>query len=401
VRRDAITIRTALAEIDRQHLRRTRRTVDAFPLQDSRAEVVVDGRRLVDFSSNDYLGLARHPALATAMSESAAFAGAGSGASHLVTGHGQEHQRLEEELAEFTGRDRALLFSTGYMANLAVIATLADRGEVVALDRLNHASLIDGTLLSGARFSRYAHGDPADAERVLKEHNSLCTVLATDGVFSMDGDIARLPTLARIARAYKAWLVVDDAHGIGVLGPTGRGLVEQFELDSNDVPVLVGTLGKAFGSFGAFVAGPADLIELLVQKARTYIYTTAMPQPVAAATRKALQIAQQESWRRERVLALVARFKAAARQLDLHLSASETPIQPVILGGADVAIRAQNELLEAGFLVVAIRPPTVPAGTARLRITFSAAHTEDQVDALVEALGRIQTQTPKRSEAHG
>ena len=401
MRRDAITIRTALAEIDRQHLRRTRRTVDAFPLKDSRAEVVVDGRRLVDFSSNDYLGLARHPALAAAMSESAAFAGTGSGASHLVTGHGQEHQRLEEELAEFTGRDRALLFSTGYMANLAVIATLADRGEVVALDRLNHASLIDGTLLSGARFSRYAHGDPADAERVLKEHNSLCTVLATDGVFSMDGDIARLPTLARIARAYKAWLVVDDAHGIGVLGPTGRGLVEQFELDSNDVPVLVGTLGKAFGSFGAFVAGPADLIELLVQKARTYIYTTAMPQPVAAATRKALQIVQQEPWRRERVLALTARFRAAARQLDLHLSASETPIQPVILGGADVAVRAQNELLEAGFLVVAIRPPTVPAGTARLRITFSAAHTEDQVDALVEALGRIQTQTPKRSEAHG
>ena len=401
MRRDAITIRTALAEIDRQHLRRTRRTVDAFPLQDSRAEVVVDGRRLVDFSSNDYLGLARHPALAAAMSESAAFAGAGSGASHLVTGHGQEHQRLEEELAEFTGRDRALLFSTGYMANLAVIATLADRGEVVALDRLNHASLIDGTLLSGARFSRYAHGDPADAERVLKEHNSLCTVLATDGVFSMDGDIARLPTLARLARAYKAWLVVDDAHGIGVLGPTGRGLVEQFELDSDDVPVLVGTLGKAFGSFGAFVAGPADLIELLVQKARTYIYTTAMPQPVAAATRKALQIVQQEPWRRERVLALAARFRAAARQLDLHLSASETPIQPVILGGADFAVRAQNELLEAGFLVVAIRPPTVPAGTARLRITFSAAHTEDQVDALVEALGRIQTQTPKRSEAHG
>ena len=401
MRRDAVTIRTALADIDRQHLRRTRRTVEAFPLQNSRAEVVVEGRRLVDFSSNDYLGLARHPALATAMSESAALAGSGSGASHLVTGHGQEHQRLEEEIAEFTGRERALLFSTGYMANLAVIATLADRGEVVALDRLNHASLIDGTLLSGARFSRYAHGDPADAERVLKEHNSLCTVLATDGVFSMDGDIARLPTLARLARAYKAWLVVDDAHGIGVLGPTGRGLVEQFELDSNDVPVLVGTLGKALGSFGAFVAGPADLIELLVQKARTYIYTTALPQPVAAATRKALQIVQQEPWRRERVLALAARFRTAARQLELHLSASETPIQPVILGGADAAVRAQNELLEAGFLVVAIRPPTVPAGTARLRITFSAAHTEDQVDALVEALGRIQTQTPKRSEAHG
>jgi 8-amino-7-oxononanoate synthase len=400
VRRDATTLRAALAEIDRHHLRRTRRTVESFPIPDSRAEVLVDGRRVVDFCSNDYLGLARHPLIAKAMSESAAVAGAGSAASHLITGHGVEHQRLEEELAEFTGRERALLFSTGYMANLAAIATLADRGEVVALDRLVHASLIDGTLISGARFSRYAHNDPADAERVLKEHSGQCTVIATDGVFSMDGDLARLPTLARLARAYKAWFVVDDAHGIGVLGQTGRGLVEQFELDPTEVPVLVGTLGKAFGSFGAFIAGSADLIELLVQKARTYIYTTALPQPVAAATRKALQIAQQEPWRRERVLALAARFRAAARQLELHLAPSESPIQPVILGGADVALRAQNELLEAGFLVVAIRPPTVPAGTARLRITFSAAHTESQVDALVEALGRIQAHAPKRPDTH-
>ncbi|HEU4623488.1 MAG TPA: 8-amino-7-oxononanoate synthase [Steroidobacteraceae bacterium] len=400
MRRDANTLRAALAEIDRHHLRRTRRTITSFPVPDSRAEVVVDGRRVVDFCSNDYLGLARHPLIAKAMSDSAAESGAGSGASHLVTGHGLEHQRLEEELAEFTGRERALLFSTGYMANLAAIATLADRGEVVALDRLNHASLIDGTLISGARFSRYAHGDPADAERVLKEHGGHCTVLATDGVFSMDGDVARLPTLARLARAYKAWLVVDDAHGIGVLGHGGRGLVEQFELDPTEVPVLVGTLGKAFGSFGAFIAGSADLIELLVQKARTYIYTTALPQPVAAATRKALRIAQDEPWRRERVLALAARFRAAARELDLHLAHSESPIQPVILGGADTAVRAQNELLAAGFLVVAIRPPTVPAGTARLRITFSAAHTEDQVDALVEALARIHAQTSKRPDTH-
>ena len=400
MRRDANTLRTALAEIDRQHLRRARRTVESFPVPESRAEVVVGGRRVVDFCSNDYLGLARHPLIAKAMSDCATQAGAGSAASHLITGHGTEHQRLEEELADFTGRERALLFSTGYMANLAAIATLADRGEVVALDRLNHASLIDGTLLSGARFSRYAHGDPADAERVLKEHGGQCTVLATDGVFSMDGDIARLPTLARLSRAYKAWFVVDDAHGIGVLGHRGRGLLEQFELDPTEVPVLVGTLGKAFGSFGAFIAGSTDLIELLVQKARTYIYTTALPQPVAAATRKALQIVQDEPWRRERVLALATRFRAAARQLDLHLTPSESPIQPVILGGADIAVRAQNELLEAGFLVVAIRPPTVPAGTARLRITFSAAHSEDQVDALVEALGRIQAQSPKRPDTH-
>lgn len=401
MRRDGTTIRAALTDIERQHLTRKRRTVEAFPVQDSRAEVVVDGRRVVDFCSNDYLGLSRHPAIAEAMRESAAATGAGSAASHLVTGHGREHQMLEEEIAAFTGRERALLFSTGYMANLAAISTLADRGEVVALDRLNHASLIDGTLVSGARFSRYAHADPGDAERVLKEHNGQCTVVATDGVFSMDGDVARLPTLARIARAYKAWLVVDDAHGIGVLGQTGRGVCEHHELATDDVPVLVGTLGKACGSFGAFVAGSSELIELLVQKARTYIYTTALPQPVAAATRKALRIMQDEPWRRERVLALAARFRAAARELDMHLSPSESPIQPVILGTADAAVRAQNELMDAGFLVVAIRPPTVPAGTARLRITFSAAHTEDQVDALVEALGRIQAQAPKRTQAHG
>ncbi len=401
MRRDAETLKAALTEIDRQHLRRVRRTVEAFPLPDSRTDVVVNGRRLTDFCSNDYLGLARHPEIAAAMGECAMRTGAGSAAAHLVTGHGIEHQRLEEELAEFTGRERALLFSTGYMANLAAVSTLADRGEVVALDRLNHASLIDGTLLSGARFSRYAHGDPADAERVLKEHQGTATVLATDGVFSMDGDVARLPTLARIARAHKTWLIVDDAHGLGVLGETGRGTLEHFELTAADVPVLVGTLGKAFGSFGAFVAGSAELIELLIQKARTYIYTTALPQPVAAATRKALEISKRDTWRRERVLALTARFRAAARQLDLHLTSSETPIQPVILGSAEAAVRAQNELLDAGFWVVAIRPPTVPAGTARLRITFSAAHSEQQVDALVEALGRIHASTPRKSEAHG
>jgi len=401
VRRDDAGLKHALAEIDRQHLRRARRTIAAFTAPDRRCEVVVDGRRLVDFCSNDYLGLARHPEIAAAMAESAAALGSGTGAAHLVTGHGIEHERLEEELAEFTGRERALLFSTGYMANLAAVATLADRGEVVVMDRLNHASLIDGTLLSGARFSRYAHADPGDAEHLLKDLAGAATVVATDGVFSMDGDIARLPTLARISRAHRAWLIVDDAHGLGVLGATGRGTLEHFELGEFDVPVLVGTLGKAFGSFGAFIAGSADLIELLMQKARTYVYTTASPQPVAAATRKALVIAQRESWRRERVLALTARFRAAARQLDLHLGPSETPIQPVIFGTADAAVRAQNSLLEAGFLVVAIRPPTVPNGTARLRITLSAEHTEAQVDALVEALGRVHAQAPKKTEAHG
>jgi 8-amino-7-oxononanoate synthase len=279
------------------------------------------------------------------------------------------------------------------MANLAVVTTLAGRGETVLLDRLSHASLIDGGMLSGARFKRYAHADAAAAESALAEHAQGAAVLATDGVFSMDGDVGPLDALARASRAHDAWLVVDDAHGLGVLGPSGRGAVEYCGLDADAVPVLVGTLGKAFGSFGAFVAGSSELIELLMQKARSYIYTTALPQPVAAASRRALEIAQRESWRRERVLALSARFRAGAEQMGVPVTAAPdlqplTPIQPVLMGSAEAALRAQRELFAAGFCVVAIRPPTVPRGSARLRVTLSAAHTEAQVDGLVEALTR-------------
>jgi 8-amino-7-oxononanoate synthase len=385
-------IEAALAQLDREHLRRERRTVDGFVEPGSRVTTIVDGRQLVDFSSNDYLGLARHPAVAASMSECAERCGAGSGASHLVTGHGAEHTLLEEELAAFTGRERALLFSTGYMANLAVMTTLAGRGETVLLDRLSHASLIDGALLSGARFRRYAHADARDAESALEAHAENASVVATDGVFSMDGDVGPLDALARVSRSHDAWLVVDDAHGLGVIGATGRGAVEHFGLDAEAVPVLVGTLGKAFGSFGAFVAGSRELIELLMQKARSYIYTTALPQPVAAASRKALEIAQRESWRRERALALTARFRSGAEQMGIPLNGAPqplTPIQPVLLGSSEAALRAQRELLKAGFCVVAIRPPTVPRGSARLRVTLSAAHTEAQVDSLVEALSRV------------
>ncbi|MGB6487691.1 MAG: 8-amino-7-oxononanoate synthase [Steroidobacteraceae bacterium] len=383
-----------LEEIERQHLRRRRATVDAYPDKSSHTQVIVDGRRLVDFSSNDYLGLAAHPALATAMAECASRCGAGSGASHLISGHGREHAALEEELAEFLGRPRALLFSTGYMANLGVLTALAGRGESVLLDRLSHASLIDAGLLSGARFRRYPHCDAAAARRLLAEGRPQTTVVATDGVFSMDGDIAPLAALSQAARAHEAWLVVDDAHGIGVLGTNGRGAVEIAGLDCKDVPVLVGTLGKAFGSFGAFVAGPDDLIDLLIQRARSYIYTTALPQPVAAATRAALRIAREEGWRRERVLALSARFRTAARQAGVPLADSTTPIQPIPLGSAPAALAAQQALREAGFWVVAIRSPTVPAGAERLRITLTAGHQESQVDALVEALSRICAAKP-------
>jgi len=393
VKRRASELRSVLDQLDREHLRRQRRTIDQFVESGSRVTAIIDGRQLVDFSSNDYLGLARHPAVAAAMSESAERCGSGSGASHLVTGHGAEHARLEEELAAFTGRERALLFSTGYMANLAVMTTLAGRGETVLLDRLSHASLIDGGLLSGARFKRFAHGDSRAAESALAEHSDTTSVVATDGVFSMDGDVGPLAELTHVSKAHDAWLVVDDAHGLGVIGATGRGAVEHFGLNSDAVPVLVGTLGKAFGSFGAFVAGSAELIELLMQKARPYIYTTALPQPVAAASRKALEIAQRETWRRERVLALAARFRAAAEQMGVPLLCATTdpltPIQPILLGSSEAALDAQQKLLAAGFCVVAIRPPTIPQGSARLRVTLSAAHTESQVDELVETLSRV------------
>ena len=376
-----------LAEIAQQSLTRRRTTIDGFVERGNRLVTAVNGRTLVDFSSNDYLGLAHHPAVAAAMSACALRFGAGSAASHLITGHGIEHEALEEELAAFTGRERALLFSTGYMANLGVIGTLAERGESVLEDRLNHASLIDGALLAGARLKRYRHADADDVDRMLEESPSEATVVATDGVFSMDGDVAPLSRLAKTAAAHQAWLVVDDAHGLGVLGKNGRGSTD--ELSADEVPVLVGTLGKAFGSFGAFVAGSRELIELLIQKARPYIYTTALPQPVAAATRKALELAQREAWRRERVLALTERFRQAARSEGLQLLESNTPVQPLVLGSSDAVLGAQQELLQAGFRVVAIRAPTVPRGSERLRITLSAAHTEEQVDALVETLAEI------------
>jgi 8-amino-7-oxononanoate synthase len=389
MKRAAGALETALAQLAAAELRRVRTTVGAYARSGARTAPVVAGRTLVDFSSNDYLGLAHHPALAQAMSECAGASGAGSAASHLVSGHGAEHEHLEEELAAFTGRERALLFSSGYLANLAAIGAFAGRGERLLLDRLCHASLIDGALLSGAAVRRYAHADARAAARLMEAAAATTTLIATDGVFSMDGDTAPLPELARVARAHAAWLLVDDAHGLGVLGASGRGTLEQYGLGSEAAPLLMGTLGKAFGSFGAFVAGDATVIEFLLQKARSYIYTTALPQPVAAATRAALALAQREGWRRERVLSLTARFRRQALASGVPLGASVTPIQPVVLGSARAALEAQRELEAAGFWVVAIRPPTVPRGAARLRVTLSAAHTEAEVDALAGALGSL------------
>ena len=366
----------------------TRLTVTGFGAPEQRLLVTADGRTLVDFSSNDYLGLTRHPALARAMGECAAQRGAGSGASHLITGHGTEHARLEEELAEFTQRERALLFSTGYMANLAVMSAFAGRAQQVLLDRLSHASLIDGARLCGAQLRRYGHADAASAERLAAAAPARTALIGTDGVFSMDGDLAPLPQLAQAAAAHDAWLVVDDAHGLGVIGASGRGTLEHYGLGEPEVPVLIGTLGKAFGSFGAFVAGPAELIEYLMQKARSYIYTTALPQPVAAASRAALALLREEGWRRTRLHEHVARFRAGAGAAGLPLMDSVTPIQPLLLGSARAALQMQAELAAAGLCVMAIRPPTVPAGSARLRVALSAAHTPPQVDELVAQLAR-------------
>jgi 8-amino-7-oxononanoate synthase len=388
MKRAARALPEALARLEAAQLKRRRATVEGFAEPGSRARLTLGGRTVVDFSSNDYLGLARHPQLAAAMGECAAAAGAGSAASHLVSGHGREHERLEEELAAFTGRERALLFSTGYMANLAVMSALAGRGERILLDRLSHASLIDGAQLAGAGLKRYAHADAAAAGAALADDPARTALLGTDGVFSMDGDLAPLAALARVARRAQAWLVVDDAHGLGVIGASGRGTLEQCGVGAAEVPVLIGTLGKAFGSFGAFVAGEAALIEYLIQKARSYIYTTALPQPVAAASRRALALVAAEGWRRARLTALIERFRRHAAQAQVPLGLSPTPIQPVVLGSEAAVLAAQRALEAEGLWVVAIRPPTVPKGTARLRVTLTAAHTEAEVDRLAEALGR-------------
>ncbi len=351
-------------------------------------EIQVDGRRLTAFCSNDYLGLANHPKVIEAFQQAANRYGVGSGASHLVCGHSEEHHKLEEELAEFTGRERALLFSTGYMANLGAVNALVGRGDAVFEDRLNHASLLDAGLLSGARFQRFRHNDVVHLREQLQISDARHKLILVDGVFSMDGDLAPLPELAQTAREFDAWLMVDDAHGLGCLGAAGGGCLEHFGLSETHVPILMGTLGKAFGSFGAFVAGSETLIESLIQFARPYIYTTALPPAVAAATRAALRLVREGGDRRAHLQNLVQRFRTGAQSLGLELWPSVSAIQPIIVGADARALRLTEALRQRGFWISAIRPPTVPEGTARLRVTLSAAHTEAQVDALLEALGQ-------------
>jgi len=380
---------SALAELDERGLRRRRRSVRR--LSHDTAEIELDGRRCVDFCSNDYLGIAAHPRVTAAFIEAAREHGVGARASHLITGHQGEHEALEEELAAFTHRERALLFSTGYMANLGLATALVRKGGTVLGDALNHASLIDAGRIARASIDYYAHGDAAALEAKLAGGATGTALVLTDGVFSMDGDVAPLPAIAAACRRSGAFIAVDDAHGLGVLGASGGGLLEHFGLTVHDVPALVGTLGKAFGSFGAFVAGDAGLIETLIQRARTYIYTTALPVAVAAATRAALAVSISESWRRTRVLALTRRFRALAAEAGIPLAVSETPIQPILVGGADDAVEASQRLLERGYFVAAIRPPTVPDGSSRLRIALSAAHRDADVEGLVASLSEVMS----------
>ncbi len=352
-------------------------------------EIEVEGRRYVDFSSNDYLGLSGDPRVVTAFRRGLGRYGAGAGASHLVSGHCQPHHALEVELAAFTGRPKALLFSTGYLANLGIASALFRRNDTVIQDRANHASLVDAAILAHARLVRYPHRDIGALERLLSKDRGGSTYVVTDAVFSMDGDLAPLVEIAALCARHEAVLVVDDAHGFGVLGADGAGALNQLGLGLEEAPILMATCGKALGVFGAFVAGSEPLIETLIQRARSYIYTTAMPPAMAEAVRESLALLRLEGWRRTHLQTLIEHFRAAARRLGVKLGDSRTPIQPVIIGHSRRTLEVAAFLRRNGYYVVAFRPPTVPKGTARLRITLTANHTAAHIDGLMATLTEV------------
>jgi 8-amino-7-oxononanoate synthase len=374
-------LRRRLEQLERDGLLRERRVVEG----PRGARLAVDGRRVLAFCSNDYLGLASHPDLVAAARRSLDDSGIGAGASALISGHAAEHERLERRLADFVGLPRALYFSTGYMANLGIVPALAGRGDTVFSDELNHASLVDAARLSRADVQVYAHGDLDDLESRLAACASPVKLVASDSVFSMDGGLAPLRGLLELCERHDAWLLLDDAHGFGVLGKGGRGALSELGLASPRI-VYMATLGKAAGVFGAFAAGEETVIEWLVQRARTYVFTTASPPALAEAIVESLHLVERDEWRRARLREHVARLRSGLRDLPWRLAPSGTPIQPLIVGSNELAVGLMDALLEAGIWVPAIRPPTVPAGTARLRISLSAAHESEDVDRLVEAL---------------
>ncbi len=374
-----------LHELDAQGLLRHRRILESA----QGAHVTVDGCDYLAFCSNDYLGLASHPGLIDAACRGAGQYGVGAGASHLIVGHSEAHHKLELALAEFLELPQALLFSTGYMANLGIVSALLGRNDVVLADKLNHASLNDAALLSRARFVRYSHLDLQHLEQALIGAKGRRKLVVTDAVFSMDGDVAPVPELLALCERYDAYLMLDDAHGFGVLGEHGRGILEHFNVQSPRI-IYMATLGKAAGVFGAFVAGNDALIQTLIQRARTYIYTTAFPPLLATALLASLHLFREEGWRRAHLRELIAYLKAHLHMERWPLLPSDTPIQPLMIGGNQEAVQLAEALRMQGILVPAIRPPTVPKGQARLRISLSAAHSKEDVRRLCEALNEIE-----------
>lgn len=378
-------LKPALQALAAEHNLRHRARLDG----PQSARVELDGRPYLAFASNDYLGLANHPALAEAMVQGVQRWGVGAGSSHLVAGHSGAHEAFEHEFAAYIGCEAALMFGSGYAANLGAITALMGRDDAVFADKLNHASLNDGCLLSRAMFKRFAHNDLVQLESLLAATRAKSRLIAVDAIYSMDGDEAPLAGLLTLAERYDAWLYLDDAHGFGVLG-AGRGSLAEYPvLRGHPRVIYMATLGKAAGVAGAVVAGSASLIEWLINRARTYIFTTAQPPALAEAARVSLQLIEQESWRRERLFRHIARLRQAAQHKDLQLSASRTPIQPLMMGRNEAALNCAAKLREKGIWVPAIRPPTVPPNTARLRVSLTAAHSDEDLDCLIEALGSI------------
>lgn len=379
-------IEQKLQALSEENLLRRRRVVNSA----CTVMAEIDGIPMLTFSSNDYLGLAAHPLLAETAANAARQWGVGSGGSHVVTGHMYPHEALENALAEFAGMDRALFFSTGYMANTGIVPALVGRGDAVFSDRLNHASLIDAVLLSRADNIRYRHADAAHLASLLEKSNAKRKLILTDAVFSMDGDIAPLPALLELAERHDAWLVVDDAHGFGVLGPEGRGTLAHFGITATPRLIYMGTLSKAAGVTGAFAAGDAQVMEWLLQRARTYTFTTAASPVIAATLLKSVELIRQGEDRRKRLFSLAKRLQAGLVQTKWEWQPSPTAIQPVIIGSNERTLQIAQALSRHGILVPAIRPPTVPKGRARLRISLSAGHNEEQVDRLVDGLKELQ-----------
>jgi 8-amino-7-oxononanoate synthase len=377
-----------LSELAQADQLRTRRIIDGP--QD--ASMLVDGKRVISYASNDYLGLANHPKVVEAAMRALKRYGLGGAASHMVSGHMRAHHELEEKLADYVGLPKALLFSSGYTANIGILSALAGRGDTIFADKLNHASLTDGALLSRANFKRYPHCDLAKLETMLTDaKRGGRKLIVTDSVFSMDGDIAPLQELLKLAEKYDALLVIDDAHGFGVLGYRGKGALEHFNLNSERI-VYMATLGKAAGGYGAFVAGHEDIVEWILQSARTYIFTTATPPAIAAAMQASLAVMQEDRERLKHLRTLIDFFGDSLKLQFARLPYSQTAIQPIIVGDNATALAFAEALRERHMLVPAIRPPTVPKGTARLRVSITAAHSADDLFDLITALTDLEVE---------